>query len=328
MGKSYTISKSFVKKIEFNTPGAVANLETTSSATNIETHISTRNHQIESNTYLLDICATVERSVSAKSNIDSLEVVYSAIVEFDSDVVDSERTIMLAVDIPQSLYNKVRNLVYNLTAESSLEAVMLPAHCFESAEQKEFSFRTALMNIGNREDFSSVWDIYSCHTENAYDYADSPIYRHGLKFFIPVDYAHPTFEGCDESWWDMLLQLLYINPQAKCQLVDKGGEVPELIFDYGTISQVPVSAIGPDDSKVLTTCLLADAFAMMGAHILNNHIDQDFSAKIGDYQKLKLKDLQRLYGCGKATDSRLEAFVEQLYQKISNYYLQVERLKK
>lgn len=328
MSAHYTIAKSFVKKVEFNAPGAVANIEATPSTTNIESHIKTQSYEIDKNTYGLDICVMLDRSVAAKGVIDSLNVVYSVIVEFDGDVEQSERNIMLAVDIPQSLYNKVRNLVYNLTAESSLEAVMLPAYCFETFEQNDFSYRTALMNIGPREDFNSIWDIYSCHAENAYDYADSPIYRHGLKFFIPVDYAHPTFEGCNESWWDMLLQLLYINPQAKCQLVDKGGEVPELIFDYGTISQVPVSAIGPDDSKVLTTCLLADVFAMMGAHILNNHIDQDFSAKIGDYQKLKLKDLQRLYGCGKANDSRLESFVEQLYERINLYYSQVESLKK
>lgn len=319
MSCPYTIIKSFIKHIDAPAAGSVQ----IASDTNIEMNIEVDYASLQDGTYSSDLTVHICQSVDSTTIVGNIDLTYTTIVAFADSVSQSERESMLSADIPQSIYNKVRHIVWEQSEKAGLTPIMLPYYLFTSQVGRgELNYRALIMELAGNEQFSGFMEVYHTYCDNPYSYTDSPLYRHCLRLFTPKEYCHPTFADCHESCWDMFLQLLLVNATAEYKLVQTEGTAPELVFSYLSLKEVAASTLTPEEFKSLMLCLLTDAFALVLPQIIGNRVDQRYSKQITDYQTLSREDIMRLYGCDNNSPKQKCEVVNLLYSRLCDYYLQ------
>lgn len=189
---------------------------------------------------------------------------------------------------------------------------------------KSINYSSLIAELKKNEHFSRFMEVYCNYTDDPYSYTDSPLYKHCLRLFAPKAYCHPTFVNCDESCWDMFLQLLWVNQEAECKFVYTEGTNPELVFSYLSLKEVAASTLLPEEFKPLLLCLITDAFADILPYVLSSNIDEEYSAQIVDYKALSREDIAHIYGCNKQGDAEEIEVVDFLYSRLSDYYLQTK----
>ena len=120
-----------------------------------------------------------------------------------------------------------------------------------SNSTKSIDYRALITELGSNEQFSGFMGLFCKYTDEPYSYTASPLYKYALKFFTPREYCHPTFVECDQSCWDMLLQLLFVSREADCKFVQTEGIAPELVLSYLSLKDVAVSTLSLQELKSL-----------------------------------------------------------------------------
>ena len=193
-----------------------------------------------------------------------------------------------------------------------------------SNSTKSIDYRSLITELGSNEQFSGFMELFCKYTDEPYSYTASPLYKYALKFFTPREYCHPTFVECDQSCWDMLLQLLFVSREADCRFVQTEGIAPELVLSYLSLKDVAVSTLSLQELKSLLLCLLTDAFAELLPHIIGSCIDQEYAEQLTDYQSLTREELLRMYGCSEHSSAEQIKMIDHLYSRLCNYYLQAK----
>ena len=183
-----------------------------------------------------------------------------------------------------------------------------------SNSTKSIDYRSLITELGSNEQFSGFMELFCKYTDEPYSYTASPLYK----------YCHPTFVECDQSCWDMLLQLLFVSREADCRFVQTEGIAPELVLSYLSLKDVAVSTLSLQELKSLLLCLLTDAFAELLPHIIGSCIDQEYAEQLTDYQSLTREELLRMYGCSEHSSAAQIKMIDHLYSRLCNYYLQVK----
>lgn len=320
MNNSYSIIRSFLKQAVVDSNIPLTEDIRTNLGLNIEVHTSPL--MAENGLYSSDLCANISRTTDSGEVIYSLRVIYSAIVAFErEDISDDQREFILTIEIPQSLYNKVRNSVWNLTEESDLVPLMLPEHSFLAQKRDKtetIDFISTIQTLSANEQYRDIIGIYSTYVDNPFSFTDSPLYYHYLRFFTPMEYKHPDLSRCSDTTWQQLLVLLFANPDVECSMVYKES-LPELQFSYLHLQNKLVSELSTDEIEALMTCMVADCFATVLPKIITANINQNYAAELTDNETISLQKLQRLYNINELSTSDDISFVYMLHQRISHY---------
>lgn len=153
-------------------------------------------------------------------------------------------------------------------------------------------------------------------------YEETPLYKYYYRFLRPIEYSHPDYEVCEDSYWPMLFQLLFGEGKG-VKVVDGENGLPEIEFDYCEYERRTVSSLTLEELKFITSELAVKAFTDTLVEILgyDKQMDNDY-ADIGDQLILK-EEFHALYNTDQPNASAEEiAFVDKLYARIKECDLQ------
>lgn len=321
MNTNYTIEQAFVSKISYNSPIQIRPSVEQCRAANRHLSVSVDIDRCDkANTFLTAITARIECNSGREKVFFFFEMTYLVIVRFESveGLSDSQLGYVLYVDVPQREYDKVRNAVWNITAQSGLEPIMLPDHNFsEEARNPDdnIDYRWAIRELYKDKRWGSDFmNILSSFTSNPYDYYSSPFYRHYFRFIRPVEYSHPDFEQCADELWDILFQLLFANFDVQCELVASDNGLPQLRFSYLKFENKQVSELTLPELKLLLLALVSDIMSLVLPHICYVDIDQTYSDSLPTDCQPTLDELMTLY---RGTDNDTQQlFAHRTHQRI------------
>lgn len=148
-------------------------------------------------------------------------------------------------------------------------------------------------------------------------FKDMPSYDYYYRFFIPVEYEHPDFEGCDKETWDVLYQLLFGNFRTDCHLKEYIDGTLELCFCDAEGFDRAVSDLSVYELDVLIfnlwIALRVDVFPVTEPEQLN--LDVEIECKECDL--ITKEEFFSLYKIEKnGLNDNLSGMLERMYNKI------------
>ena len=157
-------------------------------------------------------------------------------------------------------------------------------------------------------------------------YEETPLYKYFYRFLTPIEYNHPDYMVCDDSYWPLLFQMLF----AQCKnvwVVARDGGLPDIEFNFINNERRAVSSLTVDELKYLTSKLATRAFAGSFTTILKympvTETTTRYANKLETGQLILSEELHALYHTDKPdADSAAVAFVDELYARIKDCDLQ------
>ena len=162
-------------------------------------------------------------------------------------------------------------------------------------------------------------------TGNSLDvYTETPLYKYFYRFLTPIEYSHPDYEFCEDSYWPMLFQLLF-GEGKNVKVIDGENGLPEIEFDYCEDERRTVSSLTLEELKFITSELAVKAFTDTLVEILgyDKQMDNDYADILRDDQLILKEEFHALYNTDQpdASDEDI-AFVDKLYARIKECDLQ------
>ena len=155
-------------------------------------------------------------------------------------------------------------------------------------------------------------------------YEENPLYRYYYRFLTPIEYSHPDYEECEDSYWPMLFQLLF-GEGKNVKIIDGENGIPEIEFDYCEDERRTVSSLTLEELKFITSELAVKAFTDTLVEILgyDKQVDNDYADILRDDQLILKEEFHALYNTDQpnASDEDI-AFVDKLYARIKECDLQ------
>lgn len=232
---------------------------------------------------LFDVTLVVNLSPStADKEFFSLEIEYSSLVvlSLPGDADEAEKRHVLMVEVPQSLYPIVRDLVAHLTFRSGFPPVVLknfdfelnyqstinnaeaPADsCLEELPYEELSYQTLVSGFTDTKEGEEFVQTCVTHGMNPdLEFEDTPLYKYLLRFIEVPDFNIPQYEDTYVEWpfFEGLFRMLATNENASYRFVDD--EVSELYFTYGEWVDKPISELNICELDSLATSLIIDSW--------------------------------------------------------------------
>lgn len=155
-------------------------------------------------------------------------------------------------------------------------------------------------------------------------YEENPLYKYYYRFLTPIEYRHPDYEECEDSYWSILFQLLF-GEGKNVKVIDGENGLPEIEFDYCEDERRTVSSLTLEELKDLTSELAVKAFTDTLVEILgyNKQMDNDYADILRDDQLILKEEFHALYNTDQPDASAEEiAFVDKLYARIKECDLQ------
>ena len=157
-----------------------------------------------------------------------------------------------------------------------------------------------------------------------YRYEENPLYKYYYRFLTPIEYSHPDYEFCEDSYWPLLFQLLF-GEGKNVKVIDGDNGLPEIEFDYCEDERRTVSSLTLAELKNLTSELSVKAFTDTLVEILgyDKQMDNDYADILRDDQLILKEEFHALYNTDQPNASAEEiAFVDKLYARIKECDLQ------
>lgn len=155
-------------------------------------------------------------------------------------------------------------------------------------------------------------------------YEENPLYKYYYRFLTPIEYSHPDYEECEDSYWPMLFQLLF-GEGKNVKIIDGENGIPEIEFDYCEDERRTVSSLTLEELKFITSELAVKAFTDTLVEILgyDKQMDNDYADILRDDQLILKEEFHALYNTDQpdASDEDI-AFVDKLYARIKECDLQ------
>ena len=155
-------------------------------------------------------------------------------------------------------------------------------------------------------------------------YEENPLYKYYYRFLTPIEYSHPDYEECEDSYWPMLFQLLF-GEGKNVKIIDGENGIPEIEFDYCEDERRTVSSLTLEELKFITSELAVKAFTDTLVEILgyDKQVDNDYADILRDDQLILKEEFHALYNTDQpnASDEDI-AFVDKLYARIKECDLQ------
>lgn len=365
--------KTYLNGIEFespNTPELFFNVE---SAANLEISIDVQSKVSDDTYYLVELHTRLIPKIGEQV-VFNLKLVYSTLVEIlDKNMDDEQRKFLLTVVIPQSMYNPLRALVWELTSASGFPPIMMNDYDFAvhqaNTEQQPFdnklgetlsndnindeSFReesdaASEINVHREESQENIyplgWEwiledvrlvedgagtsflktVKDSTGHNLLVYEESPLFRYFYRFLIPIEYNHPDYKECEDSYWSILFQLLFAESENVKVIAGDNG-LPEIEFDYCEDERRTVSSLTLDELRWITSELSVKALTNTLVDILGyeKQMDTDYANRLKTDQLILKEEFYALYNIDRPDASTEDiAIVEKLYARIKECDLQ------
>lgn len=155
-------------------------------------------------------------------------------------------------------------------------------------------------------------------------YEETPLYKYYYRFLTPIEYNHPDYNECEDSYWPMLFQLLF-GEGKNVKVIDGGNGLPEIEFDYCEDERRTVSSLTLDELKFITSELAVKAFTDTLVDILGYEklMDADYASTLRMDQLILKEEFHALYNTDQpGANAKDIAFVESLYARIKDCDLQ------
>lgn len=267
--------KTYLKGVEFESPNAPELFFNAESAANLEISIDVQSKVSDDTYYLVELHTRLIPKIGEQV-VFNLKLVYSTLVEIlDKNMDDEQRKFLLTVIIPQSMYNPLRALVWELTSASGFPPIMMNDYDFathqvntelqafdnkleetlsnddvfredmdvvseanvRSGEPQEniypLGWEWILEDVRLVEDGAGTSFLKTVKDSTGHDllvYEESPLFKYFYRFLIPIEYNHPNYKECDNSYWPILFQLLFAESE-NVKVIARDNSLPEIEFD-------------------------------------------------------------------------------------------------
>lgn len=165
-------------------------------------------------------------------------------------------------------------------------------------------------------DGESYWQLFmGCLDSCGHIFEELPLYCCYYRYFVPIDYSHPEFDAYDDSFWNLLFQMLFAENDDTVMIGGDGG-LPEIEFTFSDGVRRTVSSLSLDELTTLTQMLAANAFATTEADIIDMgalgfpHYDED------DMLIVPKKDFLSAFRNVRSNEPEKLEVLERMYQRI------------
>lgn len=355
METPFIIIRTFLKNVEFtspNTPGLFfSNNSTASMGVSIDVQAKVAEG---SSLFLVDLITNVAPKTEGQVIFD-IQLTYSALVELNATLDEDTRKKILQESVPQSLYNPLRALLWDITSASGFPPLMLNDYDFMSNSAGNVS-ENSLTDMESCAEADALEDvdldsiIYSNDLPLGYEwiikdirsteegieflktlvqmrhvdiscYEELPLYKYYYRFLRPIEYHHPEVE-CEESYWDILFQLIFAEGEDPQIIEGKMEQLPEIELNFEGEHKY-ISNLSTEELKHLTSDLAVQAFAHSMVNIIGADVDIDYAEQIDENKPILKEELSTLYNCNQPyANTDIVAFVDRIYDRIKECDLQ------
>ena len=361
--------KTYLKGVEFESPNAPELFFNAESAANLEISIDVQSKVSDDTYYLVELHTRLIPKIGEQV-VFNLKLVYSTLVEIlDKNMDDEQRKFLLTVIIPQSMYNPLRALVWDLTSASGFPPIMMNDYDFathqvntelqpfdnkleetlsnddvfredmdvvseanvRSGEPQEniypLGWEWILEDVRLVEDGAGTSFLKTVKDSTGHDllvYEESPLFKYFYRFLIPIEYNHPNYKECDNSYWPILFQLLFAESE-NVKVIARDNSLPEIEFDYCEDERRTVSSLTLDELKWITSVLSAKALTSTLVDILGyeKQMNTDYANSLKEDQLILKEEFHALYNTNQPdTNAEDIVFVENMYARIKECDLQ------
>ena len=361
--------KTYLKGVEFESPNAPELFFNAESAANLEISIDVQSKVSDDTYYLVELHTRLIPKIGEQV-VFNLKLVYSTLVEIlDKNMDDEQRKFLLTVIIPQSMYNPLRALVWELTSASGFPPIMMNDYGFathqvntelqafdnkleetlsnddvfredmdvvseanvRSGEPQEniypLGWEWILEDVRLVEDGAGTSFLKTVKDSTGHDllvYEESPLFKYFYRFLIPIEYNHPNYKECDNSYWPILFQLLFAESE-NVKVIARDNSLPEIEFDYCEDERRTVSSLTLDELKWITSVLSAKALTSTLVDILGyeKQMNTDYANSLKEDQLILKEEFHALYNTNQPdTNAEDIVFVENMYARIKECDLQ------
>lgn len=344
----------FLDQLEFeNLTAPKSSMEADDISVSIESnHIKKRNR---TSIYIVEIYVYVKAKYK-NEEIYTISCNYSANVNFEGKTPnEDDLNQILEDDVPRKLYKHAQALVWTLSSESGFPPIMLKNYdeAKQTADDKdeakddkkesiasETQCHEPYNSFGISQELEQINDFLNyTQTSNFFDALKSienidlssfehlTIYRY-LKLFRPIEYHHPNFKKCNESFWMILPQLLFAAGK-KVEVVTGKSKFPEIefdsedIFSYSKNKRRTISSLRLLELKTLISHLETKIQEEIPYEIMNMDIDNDYADKLSKHKSISKEDLLRIFNVNEdSTDANITCFINKSFERIAYYELQ------
>ncbi len=344
----FSVVREYVKDITFMSPNTPNLFFTNLKPANVEIQLAVNTSRSDDDLYQVELKAVVTPK-SDNTIVYQLSISYFTIVKIEGEGVEDESKLepLLKVVIPQKMYDSLRALVWNITANSGFPPFMMTDYTFSvndsSCEEEEnddteskddtsdahsvdniypLGYSYLIEEIRHDEEGIKFLDTVTKFTSCTLDtYEDLPLYKYYLRFFRPIEYNHPQSSECEDSFWPFLLQILF-DQGEDVMIANNGDSLPDIEFTYKG-KKCKVSELSTDELQMITYDLGADALTNTLVDILGQNINEKYYNSLLESEFIEREDLLKLYNCDiMSTDQETIDFVDKLYKKIMHYQTQ------
>lgn len=286
---TFTTLKEYLKGLKFLSPHSPAVFfgnedDLSTLAINIDVRCSGASDNLFDVTLAVSICPSTK-----SQEIFYLDVEYSSLVTLNlpDDADEDEKRHVLMVDVPQTLYPIMRDVIAQLTFRSGFPPVNLQHFDFEqnyrlkydgdnihndadtdsfdintdAAGSEEFSYGTLVTSFSDTTDGEEfVQTCISNGMDPNLDFEETPMYKYLMRFIEAPQFNYPLISEADVDWYffETLYRMLVLDDNASYRFaVD---EVLELYVTYGDIIDKPISKMNLSELNSLATSLIIDSW--------------------------------------------------------------------
>ncbi|MBR4119135.1 MAG: hypothetical protein IKK64_03555 [Bacteroidales bacterium] len=153
--------------------------------------------------------------------------------------------------------------------------------------------------------------------DNLYTFEKIFLYKYFYRFMKPIEYNHPDYAECEESFWPLLLQMLYAETDD-VKIIDTKTGVPDIEISYKSDRRT-ISSLTLEELKSLTSELATKAITDTEVSIICVGVNNDYTLLDNNYPVLK-DEILTLFNCYHPEfDKKDLEFVNGLYERIKRY---------
>lgn len=296
--------------------------------------------------YNVDVLARVKGTIWPDTPLFDIEVGYVAKVNIHDGVSADEQSVILNDTIPRMLYENVRAKVAMSLREQGFNTLIISDYD-QVREPKKRASKSPVMPIAEKpsteQNLANSW-LLGCFREKDgneryyellmkdfdeeyFAYEAIPLFSHYLRFFLPEEYHHPDFEGCDDHFWKILYQFLFAGA-GYAGIKECASGLPELEF-YDTelgvrcVSSLTLSELEGVARRV-AECVRDSAVSI----VRELEIDEGYGTAIDYDRPVMYHELLRLYRCDEEPEGSAKlALVKHIYSRICHCESELFRLR-
>ena len=179
-------------------------------------------------------------------------------------------------------------------------------------------YQWIIEDISASREMRKLWFfVKDIEEDNLYTFEKIFLYKYFYRFMKPIEYNHPNYTECEESFWPLLLQMLYAETDD-VKIIDTETGVPDIEISYKSDRRT-ISSLTLEELKSLTSELATKAITDTEVSIICVGVNNNYTLLDNHYPVLK-DEILTLFNCYHPEfDKKDLEFVNGLYERIKRY---------